>query len=58
MNGCVFRMRGDILRTRDYISACARTADVRSVGATADVTQRSDVNAGQHFAVRPSTGIV
>jgi hypothetical protein len=58
MNEYVFQMHGDILRTRDYISACARTADVRSVEATAEVTKHSDVNAGQHSAVRPSTGIV
>ena len=51
-------MHEDIVRTKSYISADARTADVRSVEATAEVTKRSDVNAGQHFAVRPSTGIV
>ena len=58
MNDCVFQMRGDILRTRGCIRACARTEDVRSAEATAEVTKRSDVNAGQHFAVRPSTGTV
>ena len=58
INDCVLQIHGEIVRTRSYISACARTADVRSVEAAAEVTKRSDMDARKHFAVRPSTGIV